>query len=48
LNGITLSRGSDFYELVLEESYGVTGKLQADVMRIELSPGMPSESSYGR
>ena len=47
LNGITLSRGSDYYELVLEEVCGVAGKLQADVMRIELNPGIPSQSICG-
>jgi uncharacterized protein (DUF433 family) len=48
LNGISLARGPDYYELVLEEIHGVAGKFQADVMRIELDPGMPSESIYGR
>jgi uncharacterized protein (DUF433 family) len=48
LNGISLARGSGYYELVLEETYGVAGKLRADVMRIELDPGKPSESIYGK
>ena len=48
LSGISLARGSDYYELVLEAIYGVGGKFQAEVMRIELDPGIPSESIYGR
>jgi hypothetical protein len=48
LNGISLARGSDYYELVLEEIHGLAGKFQADEMRIELDPGIPSGSIYGR
>lgn len=47
LNGISLARGSDYYELILEEIHGVAGKFQADVMRIELNPSIPSESIHG-
>jgi uncharacterized protein (DUF433 family) len=46
LNGISIARGLDHYELVLEEIHGVGGKFQAGAMRIELNPGIPPGSIY--
>jgi uncharacterized protein (DUF433 family) len=44
LNGISLDRTSEGYQLVLEGIYGVDGKIEAELVSIEFEPGTPSQS----
>jgi hypothetical protein len=46
ISGLDLKQTPEGYELALEGFHGVEGMLTADRIRIEIEPGLPTDSQY--
>jgi hypothetical protein len=46
ISGLDLKQTTEGYELTLEGCHGVEGTLTADRIRIEIEPGLPTDSQY--
>jgi hypothetical protein len=46
ISGLDLKQTTDGYELTLEGCHGVEGTLTADRIRVEIEPGLPTDSQY--